>query len=129
METCCAVISWDRPIVVSCSCRNVTYLSSSSPVAGINTYLSIIVSFSWRTFTYRPSTSSVSKVTHILYRRNIVKLLSNTYTFEKARGPLFKYIEKRKRRCFCVEIEIASLQGLKGGPSNKIGSRNRHENV
>ena len=37
-----------------------------------------------------------------------------------------KCIEKRKRRCLCVEIEPASLQGLKGEPSNKIDSRNRH---
>ena len=34
----------------------------------------------------------VSKVTHFLsYRRNIVELLSNTYTFEKVRGSLIKY--------------------------------------
>ena len=63
----------------------------------INTYLPIVVSFSLRTVTYRSSSRAfVSKVTHVLtYRRNIVKLLSNAYTFEKARGSLFKYIEKR----------------------------------
>ena len=38
-----------------------------------------------------------------------------------------KYIEKRKRRCFRVKIEPASFPGLKGEPSNKIGSRNRHQ--
>ena len=32
-------------------------------------------------------------------------------------------------RCFCVEIEPASLQGLKGELSNKIGSRNRHQYI
>ena len=31
-------------------------------------------------------------------------------------------------RC-CVEIEPASLQGLKDGPSNKIGSRNHHHSM
>ena len=103
---------WIKSIVVSSNCRNVTYRSSSRPVAG--------------TFTYRPSSSAISKITHILYRRNVVEFLSNTYTFEKVRGSFFKYIEKRKRRCFCVEIE-PSLQGLKGEPSNKIGSRNRHQ--
>ena len=62
-------------IVVSSSCRNVTYRSSSRPVAG--------------SFTYRPPSRAVSKVTHILsYCRNIVKLLSNTYTFDKIRGSL-----------------------------------------
>ena len=39
------------------------------------------------------------------------------------------YIEKRKRRCLCVEIEPAILQGLKGEPSNKIGYRNRHQSA
>ena len=38
-----------------------------------------------------------------------------------------KYVEKRKRRWFCVEIEPTSLQALKSEPSNKIGSRNRHQ--
>ena len=85
-----------EPIVVSGNCRNVTYPSSFRPVAGL--------------FTYRPSSRPVSKVTHILsYRRNIVKLLSNTYTFENVRGSLFKYIKKMKRRC-CVEIEPASVK-------------------
>ena len=32
-----------------------------------------------------------------------------------------------KKRCFCVGNEPASLQGLKDGPSNKIGSLNRHQ--
>ena len=110
-------------VVVSSSCRNVTYRSSSCPVSGKIAHRSSSRSAAG-TFTYRPSSSSVSKVTHILsYRRNIVKLLSNIYTFEQVRGLLCK--EKKKRR-FCVEIEPASLQGLKGEPSNKIGSRNRH---
>ena len=66
-------------------------------------YVSIIASLSLRTFTYRPASRSVSKVTHILsYRRNIVKLLSNTYTFETYVVHCCKYIEKRKRRCFFV---------------------------
>ena len=56
------------------------------------------------TVTYRSSSRALeSKVMHILsYRRSIVKLLGGTYTFEKVRGSLFKYIEKRKRRCFFV---------------------------
>ena len=105
-----------EPIVVSSSCRNVRYRSSSRPVAG--------------TFTYRPSSRPVTKVTHILsYPRNIFKLSSNTHTLEKVRGSLFKCIEKRKRRFFCVQIEPASLQGLKSESSNKIGSRNRHQSL
>ena len=101
----------------------------SCTVPRINTYLSVVVSFTLRTITYRlPSRVPVSKVTHILsYRRNIIKILSNTYTFEKVRGSLLKYIEKTKRRCFCIEIESASLQRLKG--SNKIGYRNRHHSM
>ena len=35
-------------------------------------------------------------------------------------------LRKGKGVVFCVKIELASLQGLKGEPSNKIDSRNRH---
>ena len=38
---------------------------------------------------------------------------------------MFKYIEKKIGVVFCIEIEPASLQGLKVEPPNKIGSRNR----
>ena len=115
LETYCAVISWDR------TDRRLVELQKMSPCAvpRINTYLPIVVSFSLRAVTYRSSSSSVSKVTPIMScRRNIVELLRNSPTFEKVHGSLFKYIEKRKRRYFWVEIEPASLQGLKGEPSN-----------
>ena len=48
-------------------------------------------------------------------RRYVVHCLN---IFRKGRGVVF-----------CVEIEPASLQGLKGEPSDKIVSRNRHQLV
>ena len=113
-------------IVVSCSCKKChvpTAVSSSCSWI----HVPIVMLPSCRNI-HAPTSVSVScKVTHILsknYCINIVKLLSNTYTFGKEHGSLFKYIKRRKRRCFCVEIEPVSLQGE---PSNKIGSRNRHQ--
>ena len=80
LKTCCAVTSWDRT-----DCRLVEMQEiSSRAVPRKNMYLPVVVSFCFRTVTHRSSSRAlVSKVTHILsYRRNIVKLLSNTCTFE-----------------------------------------------
>ena len=97
LKTYCAVISWDT----TDRCFVELQEMPSCAVSRNNTYLPVVVSFSLRTVTYR-SSSRASKVTYTLsYRKNIVKLLDDICTFEKLRGWLFKYIEKRKRRCLC----------------------------
>ena len=42
-------------------------------------------------------------------------------------GHCVNTLRKGRGVVFCVDIELASLQGLKGEPSNKIGSRNGHQ--